>query len=99
MTRPTVENDSCTSLTGTITAFAETEFASLDCVFDEELLLLSSDTVGIAVGVDAVAVQAESDSAVIIRKRLVANNRLRLPLGLRSLHWPDLLSKSRAVPG
>ena len=33
-------------------ADAETEFASLDCVFGEELSL-SSDTVGIAVGVAA----------------------------------------------
>jgi hypothetical protein len=33
-------------------ADAETEFGSLDCVFAEELLL-SSDTVGMAVGVPA----------------------------------------------
>jgi hypothetical protein len=45
-------------------AEAETEFASLDCIFDEELLL-SSDTVGMAVGVEAVAAQAESNNAIM----------------------------------
>jgi hypothetical protein len=47
-------------------ADAETEFASLDCVFDEELLLLSSDTVGIAVGVEAAAPHAESNNAIMM---------------------------------
>jgi len=37
-----------------MTAEAETEFASLDCVLGEELLL-SSDIVGMEVGVDAEA--------------------------------------------
>jgi hypothetical protein len=68
VTRPTAENDSCASLTGTITADAETEFASLDCVLDEELLL-SSDTVGIAVGVaaDAQALMIKAMRAITIK--------------------------------
>src|SRR5690242_15636722 len=63
LTRPTFANESSAFLSGTMFAEAETEVASLDCVFDEELLL-SSDTVGIAVGVEAVAAQAERNNAI-----------------------------------
>jgi len=50
-------------LRGTRVAEAQTEFASLDCVLAEELLL-SRETVGMAVGVEADAPQAESNNAI-----------------------------------
>jgi len=54
---------------GTMTAEAETESASLDWVFDEELLL-SSETVGMAVGV-AVEVQAERNNTVTMTSKFI----------------------------
>jgi hypothetical protein len=65
VTLPNEENASCASLTGTITADAETESASLVCVLFGALPL-SNDMVGMAVGAD-VGAQADKTSATIIR--------------------------------